>query len=196
MAEVERHWFRRALGGRGRPAALLRRRRAPRRRLRAGGRRRLDGRPRHVAGRSATRPAPSRPRPSRSTRPASAGANRVSLRWIMLHMIEEYARHNGHADLIREMVDGTRRRLRSASPSSAALRLAPTRSARQCVALRCAGQPDDRSSSASPSLASAGSYSLRSARRPLRAEPDAPLSRCPAGGCPPRPDRPCTPAGR
>jgi uncharacterized damage-inducible protein DinB len=31
----------------------------------------------------------------------------VDLRWIMLHMIEEYARHNGHADLIRELVDGT-----------------------------------------------------------------------------------------
>ncbi|HET9602521.1 MAG TPA: DUF664 domain-containing protein, partial [Acidimicrobiales bacterium] len=31
----------------------------------------------------------------------------VSLRWIMIHMIEEYARHNGHADLIRELVDGT-----------------------------------------------------------------------------------------
>jgi hypothetical protein len=30
-----------------------------------------------------------------------------SLRWIYLHMIEEYARHNGHADLIREMVDGS-----------------------------------------------------------------------------------------
>jgi hypothetical protein len=30
----------------------------------------------------------------------------VSLRWIYLHMIEEYARHNGHADLIRESVDG------------------------------------------------------------------------------------------
>ena len=29
-----------------------------------------------------------------------------SLRWILNHMIEEYARHNGHADLIREMVDG------------------------------------------------------------------------------------------
>jgi uncharacterized damage-inducible protein DinB len=28
-----------------------------------------------------------------------------SLRWIYHHMIEEYARHNGHADLIREMVD-------------------------------------------------------------------------------------------
>jgi uncharacterized damage-inducible protein DinB len=29
-----------------------------------------------------------------------------SLRWIMVHMIEEYARHNGHADLIRESIDG------------------------------------------------------------------------------------------
>ncbi len=30
----------------------------------------------------------------------------VSLRWIYTHMVEEYARHNGHADLIREMLDG------------------------------------------------------------------------------------------
>jgi hypothetical protein len=30
----------------------------------------------------------------------------LSLRWILVHMIEEYARHNGHADLIRERVDG------------------------------------------------------------------------------------------
>ena len=29
-----------------------------------------------------------------------------SLRWIVVHMVEEYARHNGHADLIRESVDG------------------------------------------------------------------------------------------
>jgi uncharacterized damage-inducible protein DinB len=29
-----------------------------------------------------------------------------SLRWILVHMIEEYARHNGHADLIRESLDG------------------------------------------------------------------------------------------
>jgi hypothetical protein len=28
------------------------------------------------------------------------------LRWIIFHMIEEYARHNGHADLLRESVDG------------------------------------------------------------------------------------------
>jgi uncharacterized damage-inducible protein DinB len=31
---------------------------------------------------------------------------RPSLRWIMCHMIEEYARHNGHADLLRESIDG------------------------------------------------------------------------------------------
>ena len=31
----------------------------------------------------------------------------ISLRWILVHMIEEYARHNGHADLIRESIDGT-----------------------------------------------------------------------------------------
>jgi hypothetical protein len=29
-----------------------------------------------------------------------------SLRWILTHLIEEYARHNGHADLIRESIDG------------------------------------------------------------------------------------------
>jgi uncharacterized damage-inducible protein DinB len=29
-----------------------------------------------------------------------------TLRWIMVHMIEEYARHNGHADLLRESIDG------------------------------------------------------------------------------------------
>ena len=30
----------------------------------------------------------------------------LSARWVILHMIEEYARHNGHADLIRESIDG------------------------------------------------------------------------------------------
>ena len=34
------------------------------------------------------------------------GEGTFSLRWILVHMIEEYARHNGHADLIRESVDG------------------------------------------------------------------------------------------
>ncbi len=30
----------------------------------------------------------------------------ISLRWVYVHMIEEYARHNGHADLLRESIDG------------------------------------------------------------------------------------------
>jgi hypothetical protein len=30
----------------------------------------------------------------------------MSLRWLYQHMIEEYARHNGHADLLRERIDG------------------------------------------------------------------------------------------
>ena len=30
----------------------------------------------------------------------------VSLRWVLIHLIEEYARHNGHADLLRERIDG------------------------------------------------------------------------------------------
>lgn len=37
---------------------------------------------------------------------ASPNDTSPSLRWILFHMIEEYARHNGHADLIRESVDG------------------------------------------------------------------------------------------
>jgi hypothetical protein len=31
---------------------------------------------------------------------------RYSLRWILVHMIEETARHNGHADILRELTDG------------------------------------------------------------------------------------------
>jgi uncharacterized damage-inducible protein DinB len=37
---------------------------------------------------------------------AASEKRKVSLRWIMIHMIEEYARHNGHADLLRERIDG------------------------------------------------------------------------------------------
>ena len=41
----------------------------------------------------------------RSLDEASPGED-YTLRWIYLHMIEEYARHNGHADLLRERIDG------------------------------------------------------------------------------------------
>nr|WSX50571.1 DinB family protein [Streptomyces sp. NBC_00974] len=33
---------------------------------------------------------------------------KVSLRWMLLHLVEEFARHAGHADIIRESLDGTR----------------------------------------------------------------------------------------
>src|SRR5262249_2388699 len=38
--------------------------------------------------------------------PAGLGGLRPSLRWIVTHMIEETARHNGHAGFIREAIDG------------------------------------------------------------------------------------------
>ncbi|HEX7994845.1 MAG TPA: DinB family protein [Streptosporangiaceae bacterium] len=37
---------------------------------------------------------------------AIAAGNRFSVRWNLLKVIQEYARHNGHADLIRERIDG------------------------------------------------------------------------------------------
>ncbi|MHB1582796.1 MAG: DinB family protein [Acidimicrobiales bacterium] len=51
-----------------------------------------------VAGKSLDLVVPSRGHHPERTR---------DLRWIFLHMIEEYARHNGHADLLREAIDGT-----------------------------------------------------------------------------------------
>ena len=50
-----------------------------------------------VAGRSLDDVVPSRRDPPGQER---------DIRWIFVHMIEEYARHNGHADLLREAIDG------------------------------------------------------------------------------------------
>ena len=41
-----------------------------------------------------------------SVTPSRKEGTPFTLRWILLHMIEEYARHNGHADFLREAVDG------------------------------------------------------------------------------------------
>ena len=38
---------------------------------------------------------------------AEKDGNRPSLRWVMCHMIEETARHNGHLDIYRELLDGS-----------------------------------------------------------------------------------------
>jgi hypothetical protein len=40
------------------------------------------------------------------TFPHPRAQQELSLRWVYCHMIEEYARHNGHADLLRERIDG------------------------------------------------------------------------------------------
>jgi uncharacterized damage-inducible protein DinB len=42
---------------------------------------------------------------TRCTRPGEQGKD---LRWVLLHLINETARHAGHADAVREMIDGTR----------------------------------------------------------------------------------------
>jgi uncharacterized damage-inducible protein DinB len=44
--------------------------------------------------------------PLDSTFPNHKRTYDLDLRWVYLHMIEEYARHNGHADLLRERIDG------------------------------------------------------------------------------------------
>lgn len=108
LAEVERKWFQRVLAGRDVPwvygdpsggftldpertyeqaLAVWRREVAVSREL-------CEGRPLDDVGRLGEQDA------------AVTGSAEVSLRWILVHLIEEYARHNGHADLLREGIDG------------------------------------------------------------------------------------------
>ena len=44
--------------------------------------------------------------PDLSTTFAMANGHRIALRELLVHLVEEYARHNGHADLLRERIDG------------------------------------------------------------------------------------------
>jgi hypothetical protein len=36
----------------------------------------------------------------------AADEARVNLRWVLMHLLEETARHAGHADILRELIDG------------------------------------------------------------------------------------------
>ncbi len=65
------------------------------------------------ARRARVSPTAARPPRTRCDRPSSEFASArqrrgfdVSLRWVLVHMIEEYARHHGHAALLREGLDG------------------------------------------------------------------------------------------
>ena len=111
MAEVERNWFRRVINGEDIPlvwseTGVVGERRLP------GGLRREHG---HVGGgvrRVADGDRALSPhRGSRGvTRPGQAQRTLdedLSLRLVILHLIHEYARHNGHADLLREGIDGS-----------------------------------------------------------------------------------------
>ncbi|WP_310728642.1 DinB family protein [Streptomyces sp. N2A] len=113
MAEVERNWFQRVFAGQDVPAVFADDHRegaddgfalvagrgidealAVWRAEVARSRELIAGRSLDDAGRLSEREA------------GHVGGQDVSLRWILVHMIEEYARHNGHADLLRERIDG------------------------------------------------------------------------------------------
>ncbi|MEU9914622.1 DinB family protein [Streptomyces sp. NPDC051001] len=104
LAEVERNWFQRVVAGldvppvfgeatgyRLDPARTLEGALGVWRREIARGREIVAGRSLDDTGRVMEGPVP---------------GMEVSLRWVFIHMIEEYARHNGHADILRERIDG------------------------------------------------------------------------------------------
>jgi uncharacterized damage-inducible protein DinB len=111
LAEVERNWFQRVLAGRDvppvygdaagadggfalDPARTFDQALEVWRREVAVSRELCEGRSPDDTGRLSEREA------------AVTGGAEISLRWILIHLIEEYARHNGHADLLRESIDG------------------------------------------------------------------------------------------
>jgi hypothetical protein len=105
MAEVERGWFRRRVGGEN-VAFLFSSEADP------------DGEFDHVDTADAEQDFATYLREIDLARQAAAGRELdetffhshrhawMSVRWVYVHMIEEYARHNGHADLLRERIDG------------------------------------------------------------------------------------------
>lgn len=97
MAEVERRWFGRVLAGEGEPAGH-------------DGGFELAEHANLPAAQAVWQDEIARGRVECAARQLDDtvpfGDGEVSLRWIYVHMIAEYARHCGHADLIRERIDG------------------------------------------------------------------------------------------
>lgn len=106
MAEVERSWFRRVLAGEDAPPLYYERETNP------------DGDFDDVDGADPDEAFATWEAECERARAIAAGmglddlaaqrrpGDHVTLRWVLVHMIEEYARHNGHADLLRERIDG------------------------------------------------------------------------------------------
>jgi uncharacterized damage-inducible protein DinB len=105
MTDVERGWFRRRVGG-AKIDFLYSSEADP------------DGEFDNVAAADAERDLAAYQREIELARQATAGHGLdetfhhelrdadVSVRWAYVHMVEEYARHNGHADLLRQRIDG------------------------------------------------------------------------------------------
>jgi uncharacterized damage-inducible protein DinB len=105
MAEVERGWFRRRIGGED-VGFLFSSPEDP------------DGEFDHVESADAEQDLATYVAEVAAARRAAAGheldeifyhthrETELNIRWVYTHLIEEYARHNGHADLIRERIDG------------------------------------------------------------------------------------------
>ncbi|MGW0709816.1 DinB family protein [Streptomyces sp. NPDC002643] len=105
LTEVERNWFQRVLSGADAPLVYEEEtgyRLSPERGLDEA----LDRWRREVARSREVCAGRALDALGRIPQGQMLGGAEVSLRWVLLHMIEEYARHNGHADIVRERVDG------------------------------------------------------------------------------------------
>ncbi|MGW1229217.1 DinB family protein [Streptomyces sp. NPDC001478] len=109
LADVERRWFRRVLAGEDAPPRYVTEQDAD------GDFDVRDAGPRAVAeawrdwrAEAAFADRFAAAAPDLDVRGHDSWRGTVSLRWVLIHMIEEYARHNGHADLLRERIDGAR----------------------------------------------------------------------------------------
>ncbi|MFJ6794199.1 DinB family protein [Streptomyces sp. NPDC091268] len=105
MAEVERHWFRRTVGGADVPH-LWSDRHDFQAAYDASGSTRAEAFAAWEAEVAHSREVEAAAESLEVRAHVAKWGEDASLRLVMLHMINEYARHNGHADFLREALDG------------------------------------------------------------------------------------------
>ncbi|MDT9696066.1 DinB family protein [Streptomyces sp. P17] len=105
MAEVERNWFQRAFGAVG-PEPVFEEESGYRLRPERGLDEALDIWRREIARGREVCAGRSLDEVGHIPGGGPICGMEVGLRWVLIHMIEEYARHNGHADILRERIDG------------------------------------------------------------------------------------------
>jgi Protein of unknown function (DUF664) len=92
----------------------------------------------------------------------------MDLRWIYIHMIEEYARHNGHADILREQIDGVTGDLSRAGtdqpgPGAGPIPYSPSQASRSWRRVRARTPPVKRLSSVTSAMHPPGGWNERAA---------------------------------